>query len=126
MPSLPLKTQLLSLRRPPGTFASELSCSLLPPLLWSSTSLLDPPLTRPRQFPGAKTPGGYEPRADRWPLPEASAPLGRSAPETPLAAVRLGQRAERPPSLSWDQRSEWGRWKGCLCFLSLPGQELLT
>ena len=26
----------------------------------------------------------------------------------------------------WDQRSEWGRWKGCLCFLSLPGQELLT
>ena len=38
---------------------------------------------------------------------EAAAPLGRSAPVTLLAAVRLGQRAERPPSLSWDQGSEW-------------------
>ena len=27
--------------------------------------------------------------------------------------------------LWWDQRSEWARWKGCLSFLSLPGQELL-
>ena len=71
MPSLPLKTQLLSLLRPPGTFASELSCSLLPPLLWSGTLLLEPPLTRPRQLPGAKTPSGYDPRADCQPLPEA-------------------------------------------------------
>ena len=71
LPSLPLKTQLLSLLRPPGTLASELSCSLLPPLLWSAALLLEPPLTRPRQLPGAKTPGGYEPRADRQPLPEA-------------------------------------------------------
>ncbi|XP_010827650.1 PREDICTED: 40S ribosomal protein SA-like [Bison bison bison] len=170
----------------------------------SLASLLEPPPTRPRQLPGAKTPGSYDPRADRQPLPEAysevlgsavqnsrleevlgkmvkgqrypglipgkkipnteeikreeqaaaeqaltkedftmngslqqlsatlldlrcwpspqagrspwglltrpgsrqeaAAPLGRSAPVTPLAALRLGQRAERPPSLSWDQR----------------------
>ena len=43
---------------------------------------------------------------------EAVAPLGRSAPVTPLAAVRLGQRAERPPSLSWDQRSECDGTRG--------------
>ena len=65
---------------------------------------------------------------------EAAAPLGRSAPVTPLAAVRLGQRAEHPPSLSWDQRSECDGTRGRngedgragFYFLSLPGQELLT
>ena len=43
---------------------------------------------------------------------QAAAPLGRSAPVTPLAALRLGQRAERPPSLSWDQRSECDGTRG--------------
>lgn len=46
-----------------------------------------------------------------------SGPLGSSAPVTRLAAVRLGQHAERPPSLSrvwlcWDQRSECDGTRG--------------
>ncbi|KAM7224696.1 hypothetical protein CapIbe_003298 [Capra ibex] len=45
--------------------------ALLPPLLCSAASLLEPPLPRPRQLPGAKTPAGSDPRADRQPLPEA-------------------------------------------------------
>ena len=61
MPLLPLKTQLPSPLRPPGTLASELCCSSLPPLPWSAASLLEPPLTRPRQLPGAKTPVNFLP-----------------------------------------------------------------
>ena len=61
MPLLPLKTQLLSPLRPPGTLASQLCCSSLPPLPWSAASLLEPPLTRPRQLPGAKTPVNFLP-----------------------------------------------------------------
>lgn len=51
----------LSPLRPPGTLGSELCGSLLPPLLWSAASLLEPPLTRPRQRPGAKTPVNFSP-----------------------------------------------------------------
>ena len=40
-------------------------------LQFAAASLLEPPPTRPRQLPGAKTPGGYKPRADRQPLSEA-------------------------------------------------------
>ena len=43
---------------------------------------------------------------------QAVAPLGKSAPVTPLAALWLGQRAEHPLSLSWDQRSECDETRG--------------
>ena len=97
------------------------SCLFSPLVLPGRSSVLD----SPSLFLDLLGAFSERPAADRKQLS-----VGRAAPVTRLAAVRLGQRAEiHRLSQGWGVMGpEVGmrRWKGCLCFLTLPDQELLT